>query len=101
MKKVFSSQDITYITSLQNLLESNHIPCLIKNLYLTGAMGGLPPNECWLELWIFDDTKYHDAQTLITNFQTAPVNAKPWQCPKCGEWIEGQFTDCWKCAGSR
>jgi DNA-directed RNA polymerase subunit RPC12/RpoP len=22
---------------------------------------------------------------------------KPWQCPSCGEKIEAQFTQCWKC----
>ncbi|MGH7830408.1 MAG: DUF7577 domain-containing protein, partial [Candidatus Binatia bacterium] len=26
---------------------------------------------------------------------------EPWQCRKCGEVIEGQFTDCWNCGSSQ
>ena len=98
MKKIFSSPDIVTITRLQDLLESNHIACIIKNLDLMNVMVALLPNDCQLELWILDDTKYQDAQTLISNNRNAPINGKPWQCPRCGEWIEAQFTDCWKCA---
>ena len=25
--------------------------------------------------------------------------AESWDCPTCGETNEGQFTECWKCAG--
>jgi hypothetical protein len=27
-----------------------------------------------------------------------PPRADDWICPRCGETIEGQFTECWKCA---
>lgn len=27
-----------------------------------------------------------------------PVPADDWICPRCSETIEGQFTECWKCA---
>jgi len=27
--------------------------------------------------------------------------ASPWRCAACGEEIEGQFRECWKCGSAR
>ena len=35
-----------------------------------------------------------------TPFHMPPTQAA-WRCGNCGESIEGQFTDCWKCGAGR
>ncbi len=52
MQRVYSAHDVMTIGYLQQVLEGSGIECMIRNQYLSGAAGGLPPNECWPELWI-------------------------------------------------
>jgi hypothetical protein len=101
MKKLPTSQDFFTINKLKNILETNNINCFIKNLYLSGAMGELPPQECYPELWVMDDNDYSEALTLIEQNQNSAVAGKPWTCEQCGEQIEAQFNVCWKCGDSQ
>ncbi|MHC4331384.1 MAG: DUF7577 domain-containing protein, partial [Planctomycetota bacterium] len=32
---------------------------------------------------------------------TAGKGDTPWTCPNCGEEVEAQFTNCWKCGANR
>jgi hypothetical protein len=99
MKKIYTSPDRMMVFHFKNILESYHIDCIVKNEYLAGAAGELPPNECWPELWI-DDDKYDQAVSILEQtetFQTLPT----WTCTHCGEVLEGQFTACWQCGESR
>ena len=36
-------------------------------------------------------------QLLEALMEKSGTLEKPWQCPSCGEKIEAQFTQCWKC----
>ncbi len=98
MKRVYSSHDFVIVGFLKDILETHNIRCFIKNEHLTGAVGELPPIECWPELWLAEDSDFPMAQGLI---DSALVSSKSrnasWLCPGCGELIEGQFTVCWKC----
>ncbi|MDX2426533.1 MAG: DUF2007 domain-containing protein, partial [Cycloclasticus sp.] len=51
MIKVFSAQDFIEVAFWRNYLEQQDIACQIRNEYLTGAAGEMPPIECWPELW--------------------------------------------------
>ena len=103
MRKVYSSQLAPMVGHMQTVLESHGLHCLIKNEFLGGAVGELPPNECWPELWILDDTKYDEAIAIVS--AAALDNAVDvegrWRCPNCDEELEGQFTDCWQCGTGR
>ncbi len=97
MKKVFSSDNQLTAGQILGLIESENIPCIIKNQNLSSAMGEIPPIECWQEVWILDDDFYDRAMDLIRMWQsTTPGNYEPWDCV-CGEHLEGQFTSCWSC----
>ncbi len=102
MKKVYSAKDPLMIGHLKNVLETFGIESVTKNLYLSSAAGELPPIECWPELWVVDDARYAEAQAVLkkTLAPLKPVR-KPWRCVKCGEEIEGQFSECWKCGQRR
>lgn len=43
MKRLFVSADALLVGHLRTVLEQHHIPCLVKNAYLLGAAGELPP----------------------------------------------------------
>lgn len=102
MKKVYSARDPLMIGHLKNVLETFGIESVTKNLYLSSAAGELPPIECWPELWVVDDARCKEAQAVLkkTLAPLEPVR-KPWRCVKCGEEIEGQFSECWKCGQRR
>jgi hypothetical protein len=87
---------------LKDLLRNQGISCIIKNQYLGGAMGDLPPQECWPELWVTEDRDLEPARSLIEQTLSGPEQgASPWTCPVCGERIEAQFGRCWNCGRER
>jgi hypothetical protein len=102
MKRVYTTKDPLMIGHLKNVLETFEIKCMTKNLDLFSAAGQLPPIECWPELWVLDDLRHAEAQTILrkTLGPLKPVR-KPWRCGGCGEEIEGQFTECWNCGDAR
>lgn len=99
MKKVHGSDDRLLIGFLKGVLDDHGIPCLTKNEYLAGGVGELPPAECWPELWVIEDADAFWARRLVAEALTAEHAAGgDWRCEVCGERIEAQFTDCWRCA---
>lgn len=97
MKKVYSADNLPMSGYIKSLLESCEIECILKNQNLSGAMGELPPIECWPEVWVVHDEDY-DAALSIVNSATSHADTanESWQC-SCGEHIEGQFDICWSC----
>ncbi len=101
MKKVYTSTDDILIGFLQGLLEDQKIRCLIKNEFLQGGIGDIPAHEAWPEIWVMDDTDEQLAKKLIEQALAPEKSHREWKCLSCGEWIEAQFTECWKCNSSR
>ena len=102
MKKVYTAKDPLMVAHLKNVLATFGIQCVTRKLDLSSAAGELPPIECWPELWITHDEKFTRAKAIIRK-TLAPLNSvkRPWRCAGCGEELEGQFTECWNCGGSR
>jgi hypothetical protein len=100
MKLVYTSQDSAMMNHLKNLLEHCGIDCLVKNEFLRGALGEIPPIQCWPELWVMDDASQGEARKVVMKTLYFTPVGKPWTCTECGEVIGGQFTDCWKCAAT-
>jgi hypothetical protein len=101
MKRVYCAKDPLMIGHLKNVLETFGIRCVTKKFDLACAAGELPPIECWPELWV-EDAQHGEAEAILKK-TLAPLKSvkKPWKCDDCGEEIEGQFTECWKCGQSR
>jgi putative signal transducing protein len=100
VKKVYSSDNFIMAGHVHSLLQANDIECHLRNMNLTGAIGELPLNECWPEVWVNNESDFNAAERLIkTALSTAEQN-KAWQC-QCGESIEGQFEVCWSCGNER
>jgi hypothetical protein len=100
MKTVYSAPNITLVSIFRNILEEHGITCWIKNEFLSAGTGELPPIECWPQLCV-DDDDVPAAQQLVDEALSAGNAPRiAWRCDACGEDIEGQFTECWKCGGS-
>ncbi len=101
MKRVYCSDNYLLVGHLRQVLEDHHIRCVVKNEHLIGGAGELPPIECWPELWVAEDFQLGKARQLVEAFLSSTRDAGGWDCPGCGEAIEGQFSECWNCGNYR
>ncbi len=101
MKLLYSSPNALLVNHVRNLLEAADIGVRMKNEFLGGGAGELPPTEAWPELWV-KERDFAAAQDLLDDFLHGSEDAPPdWLCPACGERIEGQFSTCWRCGGEK
>ena len=99
MKRIFSSYDRIAVHHARNLLEAEGIRAVVKNEFLSSAMGELPPAECQAEVWVLRENDAQSAEALLKKAFSVN-NGKPWNCA-CGEMQEPQFTECWRCGAAR
>jgi len=101
MKRLYTDQNSLMIGNIKNILENHGIECIIKNFMLVGSLGQLPPTVCATELWVLDEQRYEEARVILKDiFSEDKNNHATWKCRNCGELVEEQFTDCWKCGES-
>jgi hypothetical protein len=100
MIKIHTSPEQFRIGYITSMLEQAGIKFVVRNQFLSGALGELPPNECWPEIWITDDEYLDAAMEIVTQASAEVINTGPWQC-LCGEENEGQFGSCWKCGSDK
>jgi len=99
MKRVYSASNMSLVSIFRDILEEHGIKCWVKNEFLSAGIGELPPIECWPEILVEDDV-FPEAKRLVE--EALAVKVMPaWKCGSCGEELEGQFTECWKCGKSR
>ncbi len=100
MKRLYASHNTVLLQQIADELAGAGIASISRNMNMTGqAAGELPPIVCWPELWVREDSELAAARTILEN--TLAAIEKPgadWQCPQCGERLEGQFGSCWRCA---
>lgn len=97
MKTVYSSPQLFWVAYYQDILRSNGIECVIKNEFLSGGVGELPPNECWPMLLVQENDFERAQQIVQQELNSADKQYPKWTCPRCGEGNEGQFGACWNC----
>ena len=102
MRKVYSSPDPNLVRYAKSILDDYKIECVILREQLAGAVGGIAPVDAWAEIWVLDSGQQSEALVILErSFTLNETGQKPWQCPKCGELIEAQFTQCWNCDTER
>ncbi len=81
---------------LRGLLESAGIEVQLRNMELWGvaveiyyAEGARP------SIWVRAADRSRAEQVLENRHRSSKENS--WECPGCGERLEGQFTSCWNC----
>ena len=73
---------------------------MVRNEFLSSAMGELPPAECQAELWVLSEADAERAEAVLRK-ALAPASGPRWRCVQCREESEPQFTQCWRCGAWR
>lgn len=100
LRRVYTVADPLIAGHIETVLSERGIHCLVRNRFLTGGAGEIPPLEAWPEIWVRADDEAVAARLI--DEAVGPVDAprgEDWRCPACGEVIEGQFAECWRCGG--
>ncbi|HEY2686317.1 MAG TPA: DUF2007 domain-containing protein [Steroidobacteraceae bacterium] len=98
MKRVFRAASLIQVAHARNVLLSAGIQSELRNQYLAGAAGDLPMLETWPQLFVEDGDEALALKALASAAQ-APAGPN-WSCPECGEVLEPQFTQCWRCGSA-
>jgi hypothetical protein len=100
LKRVYSSFNLAAVHHARNLLENEGIRAVVKNEFLSSAMGDLPPAECQAEVWVLREADAARADAFLKSIFSGTTK-DPWKCAGCSETCEGQFTQCWRCGAYR
>ena len=102
MKRVHTAKHPTEAHLVKGMLEAEGIRASVLGDQLYGAYGELPVLPT---VWVMDDTLAAHADRLVIDFLRGSAARRHrderWTCAHCGENLEGQFTECWKCGATQ
>ncbi len=102
MQRVYSSPDRTMVYLIKNILDDHEIETTVQGEHRGMAVGGIAPLDAWMELWALDDRRAEDARQIVeSTLEDVQAQHGTWKCGNCGEELEGQFAQCWKCGTDR
>ncbi|WP_136808297.1 DUF2007 domain-containing protein [Desulfosediminicola flagellatus] len=106
MKKIYTAANPADAHIVRGILESYEIGCEVRGESLFSVRGELPMvGDTFPTVWIFNDEDFEEARKVVDEIdrkrEEAPVVSESWNCSRCGETLESQFTACWKCGKSR
>jgi hypothetical protein len=106
MKRVFIARHSAEAHFVRGLLETEGIQAEVRGEDLSGVRGGVPITpDTSPAVWIVEDSEAEQAGALVKRYETGTglesASSSSWQCSRCGEQVEGQFTSCWKCGTDR
>ena len=103
MKKVWTADNQGNAHILKGLLESQGIDAFVQGEQGFARRGVGASMANYPTVWIKNDSQEEAALKTARDFEkdkASEPEGEPWTCKKCGETIEPQFSDCWKCSGS-
>jgi hypothetical protein len=103
MKRLHVAKHAPEAHLIRGFLESNGVPAVVRGDLLTTGWGELPVDLC--AVWVTHEADYERAHALLLSFLRGDLareyRDQNWRCSKCGEALEGQFTECWSCGTRR
>ena len=97
MKLLLTSPHRIAIQQTKTLLEAEGVSTLIEGDDRASLAGVVPAQDCWLKLFVLDESQFDQAQAILNASTGSDVKGR-WRCPTCGEFIETRFAACWRCA---
>lgn len=106
MQHVYTARDTMDAHFLRDLLEQQGIRAVVQGESLeSGAFGSLPLSaQSTPTVWVNpeDEAKASEVVAEYRRVDRANADASEklgptWTCANCGEKVEQQFTQCWKC----
>ena len=98
MRRLTNAPNLALATLWADLLCHAGVPTTVQRAYASSIAGELPPDQALPELWVIDDERLEYARSLLHDLRHPP--ARHWQCPGCGEHIDGPFEQCWNCGAA-
>ncbi len=95
MQRAFRAASLLSVAHARNVLIAAGIASELRNQYLAGALGDLPMMETWPQLYV-DEADLQPALRALDLAATMPAG-ESWVCSRCGELLEPQFMQCWRC----
>lgn len=103
MKQVFVARNPTEAHFVKGVLETRGIAAEVRGEALWGTQGDLIPDNL-PTVWVLDDRQAPEAVRILEEYSSSTsvtgLAAHGWRCPGCGEQLEPQFSECWKCGAS-
>ena len=103
MKQLHAARHAVEAHSVCGFLRAQGIGAEVRGEYLTSGWGELPVDVC--SVWVTDDAQFEAANELLVTFLKGSYarrySGERWTCPRCGEQLEGQFTQCWSCGAAK
>ncbi len=105
MKQVYSAGNEVDAQLVKGFLDEQGIESVVQGAGLQQILGEIAVTRDTLPtIWVREED-VERALTAIAGFKADAIPAQPaadpWTCPKCGEQIEPQFTECWNCGASK
>lgn len=103
MQKVFVAQHHAEAHLVNGLLRSHGVDSEVRGeaLFTTVEAASMIPGAS-PEVWVLNPNQVPQALDLIQRYSKGEAlpgsSVQSWQCPKCGEALEPQFSECWKCS---
>ena len=105
MEKVFIARHPAEAQFVKGLLENEEIECEVQGAALFSVRGEAPAtSETLPSIWIRNEQHVALARDIVARYERdlPSTNALPsWRCPRCGELLEPQFSNCWNCDTAR
>ena len=107
LKKLYVARGPGDAHVLRGLLESAGVRSVIRGDDFVPLQGGnLMRMETRSSVWVLEDDTYPRALEIAEEYarraEEAPAQqVDTWRCPRCGEDVERQFTECWSCGTDR
>ena len=84
------------IQQYYDALTTQGIPCVVRNQFISGAMGELPAQDLEPELWLINADDLVFAERVLTSLKEDNC-AEAWVCNTCQEPQDAEFNLCWNC----
>jgi len=102
MRKVFSSNEVSETTLVQDALVHHGVEVTIHNEHSgrSAVPGFRPPAE----IWVRRDDDYENARRIVIETiatLSKESDSKPWVCLSCEEENPPSFDICWNCSRAK
>ncbi|WP_348672061.1 DUF2007 domain-containing protein [uncultured Abyssibacter sp.] len=100
MKCVYEASDPVNAEIVKDYLASWGMDVFIQGVFGWGGRGDLPANA-YPQVCVARDADAGRARDLIRMWERGEDPRPPWTCVDCGERMDGQFSDCWRCGAEK
>ena len=103
MKRAYIAQDSPEAHFVKSILEDHGIQAVVRGENLQVLRGQSSLMSTYPEVFVGDDANMERVKELLKKYEATRAGntddkRPPWTCPKCGEKLDGSFTECWACA---